>query len=175
MFKKAEGGLEAVLDAMRFSSQDESIAAFLQKYDSIPVGDRERLPWEAIALAAKLDLRQLAGAMMFALNEASVSTVKIIALSSHPAVMQKTIDYAMLPGGDRDRTIVHRALGFLPDPKGPTFIGKAVFGASGEQRQEQNSKEANFDSEEDDLDDLFPPATAMQEKLIPIRQLLLDK
>lgn len=173
MFRNADGGLDAVLDAMRFSSGDETISTFLKKYDSLPIGDRERLPWEAIAIAAKLDLRQLAGAMMFALNEASVSTVKIIALSSHPKVMQKTIDYAMLPGGDRDRTIVHRALGFLPDPKGPTFIGKAVFGPSGE-RQEQENRGTTFDGE-DDLDDLFPPATAMQEKLIPIRQLLLNK
>jgi hypothetical protein len=173
LFKNAEGGLPTVLDAMRFSIQDEDIAAFLKKYDAIPVGDRERLPWEAIALAAGVDLRKLAGAVLFALRDMSVSTVKMIAFSNHPAVMQKTIEYALMPGGDKDRTTVHRGLGFLPDPKGPTFIGKAVFGAAGGNEASTQTQADVFD-DEGDLDRLFPQANAMQERLVPIRQRLLE-
>lgn len=42
LLKKADGGLKQVLAAMRFAP-DEVITAFLRKYDSIPLGDRERL------------------------------------------------------------------------------------------------------------------------------------
>ena len=67
LLKKAEGGLKQVLAAMRFAP-DEVITAFLRKYDSIPVGDRERLPMEAIALAAGIDIHHLMGSIMMALQ-----------------------------------------------------------------------------------------------------------
>lgn len=173
LFKDAEGGPTAVLGAMRFAVQDNAIAAFLKQYDAIPAGDRERLPWEAIAIKAGVDLRLLAGAILFAMREMSVNMVKVIAFSQHPKVMQKTIDYALMPSGDKDRMLVHRGLGFLPDPKGPTFIGKAVFGATGGREKDEPEMAATFDGD-DDLDQLFPPANAMQEKLVPIRQRLLE-
>jgi hypothetical protein len=173
LFNQAEGGLQAVLGAMRFAAQDEVIAAFLKKYDAIPAGDRQSLPWEAIAIAANVDLRHLAGAILFALREMSVNSVKVIAFSQHAAVMRKTIEYAMMPSGDKDRMLVHRGLGFLPDPKGPTFIGKAVFGAAGREKEEPDLA-ATFDGD-DDLDQLFPPANLIEEKLVPIRQRLLPE
>ena len=170
LFKKAEGGLRMVLNAMRFSSGDETIAAFLKKYDSIPSGDCKNLPWEAIALSAKIDLQRLTGAILFALQSASVNTVKVIALSSHPLIVKKTIEYAKLPGGVKDRNTMHQALGFLPSPKGPTFIGKAVFGAGGNKESEEQTDANVFDAD-NDIDELFPSPSAMQEKLVPIRQL----
>ncbi len=172
LFKNAEGGLKAVISAMRFSSQDPAIAAFLKKYDSVPEGDQKRLPWEAIALAAKVDLRQLTGSILFALRDASVNMVKVIALSSHPLITRARVTYAQLPGGDRDRNAMDTALGFLPSPKGPTFIGKAVFGTNGSQEKE-DGQPATFGGD-DDLDDLFPSPNAMQDKLNPIRQRLLE-
>ena len=121
--------MKGVLNAMRFSTQDEVIAAFLKKYDSIPEGDRQRVPWEAVAIAARLDIRQLTGSILFAMQAASASMVKVIALSSHPLITKARITYGQLPGGDKDRNAIDTALGFLPSPKGPTFIGKAVFGS----------------------------------------------
>ena len=169
LFEQAEGGLDAVLCAMRFASQDEVIAEFLKKYDSIPSSDRKYLSWEAIALAAKLDLHHLTGSILFAIEVASVNAVKIMALTSHPAVMQATIASAMLASGEKDRMMIHQGLRFLPTAKPPTFIGKAVFGASGDKDADHP---ATFD-EDDDLDDLFPPPSTMQEKLVPIRQKML--
>lgn len=170
LFENAEGGLKTVLGAMRFCSQNEVIGAFLEKYDSIPNGDREALPWEAVALSAKIDLQQLTGAILLAMQAASVNTVKVIALSSHPLIMKRTVDYAQLPGGEKDRMMMHQALGFLPSPKGPTFIGKAVFGPSGGKEQDE-PEQAEVFGEDDDLDNLFPPPSATLEKLVPIRQL----
>ena len=67
---------------------------------------------------------------------------------------------------------MHQALGFLPTAKGPTFIGKAVFGAGGGSEKEEQSGNAIFDGDSD-INDLFPPAVDMQEHLVPIRQRLL--
>jgi hypothetical protein len=173
MFKKAEGGLRAVLNAMRFSAADESIAAFLKKYDAIPAGDRGHVPWEAIALSAKIDLQRLTGAILFAMQAASVNTVKVIALSAHPLIMQKTIEFAQMPGGIKDRNTMHQALGFLPSPKGPTFIGKAVFGP-GSSKETEGPVDATVFDGDDDIDELFPAPSDMQEKLVPIRQRLLE-
>jgi len=39
------------LEALR-ASEDEDAVAFLSKYDQVPVGDREKLTWEEIAVAA---------------------------------------------------------------------------------------------------------------------------
>jgi hypothetical protein len=172
LFKNAEGGLNAVLGAMRFAAQDETIAAFLKQYDKIPVGDRRRIPWEAVGLAAKLNLQQLTVAILFAMEAASVKTVKVLALSAHPKVMRKTIEYAGMLTGVKDRTMLHQGLGFLPTAKGPTFIGKAVFGGGGGREGTEPGQPTVF-GEDDDLDELFPPANAMQERLAPIRQRLL--
>jgi hypothetical protein len=170
MLQHAEGGLPAVLTAMRFAPHDDVITAFLAKYDSIPVGDRERLPWEAIALAAKIEMNQLLGSILFAVQALSVNMVKVIAYTSHPLITQARVKYAQLPSGDRDRTAIDTALGFLPSPKGPTFIGKAVFGPQPTTSNNSESEAPATFGEDDDLDDLFPSCSTMQEKLLPIRQ-----
>jgi hypothetical protein len=180
LLKNARGGLKAVLGAMR-SMPDAVVTLFLTKYDSIPAGDRDRLPFEAIALAAGVDINHLLGSAMMALQAQSVNTVKIIALTSHPAITRARIKFGLLPSGERDRTALDTAMGFLPSPKGPTFIGKAIFG-SGKQSMAQQGSGGDDDEEavvlddsDPDLDRLFPPSTKMQERLTPIRQKLLSE
>ena len=182
LLKNAQGGLKAVLGAMRFAADDPSIAAFLEKYDSIPVGDRERVSWEAIALAAGIDLRVFLGSAMLALQSQAVNMVKIIAMTSHPKITRARVKYGLLPSGEKDRTALDTAMGFLPSPKGPTFIGKAIFGSGKQNINDQGAGRGDEDddgpvveSDDDpDLDILFPPSTEMQTKLIPSRQRLLE-
>ncbi len=184
LLKNAEGGLKAVLGAMRFCAEDPSIASFLEKHDSIPVGDRERVSWEAIALAAGVDLRVFLGSAMLALQSQAVNMVKIIAMTSHPKITRARVKYGLLPSGEKDRTALDTAMGFLPSPKGPTFIGKAIFGSGKQNINDQGAGKGDEDDEEEgivldadgdpDLDFLFPPSNDMQTKLIPIRQRLLE-
>ena len=175
MLKRAEGGLTNVLRAMRLS-QDELIVAFFRKYDSMPTGDRDQVPMEAIALSAGLNLNHLLGAIMGALQQQAVNTTKIIAVTNHPRITQARVEYGLLPLGERDRTALDTAVGFLPSPKSSTFIGKAIFG-SGKSTMEQQQRGDDDDDAieaaadfELDLDRLFPPANRMQEKLQTIRQ-----
>jgi hypothetical protein len=171
LLKKADGGLDQVIMAMRFSP-DDITAAFLKKYDAIPVGDREHLPIEAIALAAQINISHLLGSIMVSLQAQSVNAVKIIALTAHPKITEARVLYGTMPLGERDRTALDTAMGFLPSPKGPTFIGKAVFG-SGKGRTDDDDGESMDDDDGPDLDKLFPPANAMQTKLTGIRQRML--
>jgi hypothetical protein len=179
LLKYAEGGLKAVLGAMRHSS-DPSIMLFLEKYDSIPSGDREKLPWEAIALAAEVNLQQLGWAAISAVEQYSAGVTKMMLVSSQPKIMKARIKYGLLPSGEKDRTAAQTASGVLPSPKGPTFIGKAVFGSG---KQTMSAQGAGGDEDEDgpsvegedfDLDQLFPSSNDIQQKLIPIRQRMLE-
>ena len=183
LLKNAQGGLKAVLGAMRFTAEDPSIAAFLEKYDSVPAGDRERVSWEAIALAAGVDLRVFLGSIMLALQSQAVNTVKIIAMTNHPKITAARVKYGLLPSGEKDRTALDTAMGFLPSPKGPTFIGKAIFGSGNQTMSAQGAGKGDDDedgtvieanSDDPDLDILFPPSNDMQTRLIPIRQRLLE-
>jgi hypothetical protein len=161
---------------MRFSTDDPSIAAFLEKYNSIPEGDRDKLSWEAIVVAGNIDVNHLMGATLFAVQSTSVNAVKFIALSNYPSIMKKTAQYAKMASGERDRATFHQGLGFLPSPKGPTFIGKAIFGGGTttvpDSDEDSNDKPAPTFAMEEDVNTLFPSSTAMQSKLSPIRRLL---
>lgn len=171
MFKEAEGGLRAVLEAMRFYP-DEVIKPFLAKYDSIPEGDRPRLPWEAIAIAAGVVPKYLVGSIHVALQAHSVSVSKVIALTGQPKVMKKMVEYAQLPSGEKDRSMFLQGIGFLPSVKGPTFINKAVFGP---ERDAEDDKDNTVEAvpvfgKDDDLEELFPSSEKIQQRLIPLRQ-----
>jgi len=110
--KDTTGGLKAVLGAMRLS-QDAVVECFLAKHDSLGVWARENTPWEAIGLAAGIDLMHLVGAALLVWREHTMTVGKLIAICHAPELMRKQIEYAMLPGGWRDREAIHKLLGFL--------------------------------------------------------------
>lgn len=181
LLKNAEGGLKAVLGAMRFNSQDPSVSAFLEKYDSIPSGDREKLSWEAIAIAAEVNLQQLGWAAITAVEQHSAGITKMLLVSSQPKIMRARIKYGLLPSGEKDRTAAQTASGVLASPKGPTFIGKAVFGSGKSTMSAQDSGDSDDDDgpvidgdDDPDLNHLFPSSVDVQKKMIPIRQRMLE-
>jgi hypothetical protein len=181
LLKKASGGLKAVLSALRLAQQDEVIKAFLAKYDSLSLSDRERVPWEAVGLSAEIDLNHLLGSAMLALTYQSASVAKIIAVTSQPKITKARVKYGMLAGGEKDRTAIDMANGVLAQRQGPTFIGKAMFGApggaqmpeEGEDETETPVVQAPMNPEDQDVDDLFPSPKVMQDKLVAIRNRLL--
>jgi hypothetical protein len=192
LLKMACGGLKQITDAMRFAP-DEVIQTFLRKYDSLDKAERGSLCWEAIALSAGVPVSALLGSIMVSLQAQSVSMVKMIALSGHPEIAKARLRYGTLPSGDRDRQALDQAMGFLPNPKGPMFIGKAVFGSGknsmdqqklrrrsgddlpGDEDEDQDEVPLAARDSEPDLDQLFPPCNLMQEKLQAIRQRLLPQ
>lgn len=168
LLKSGQGGLKAALEAMRFS-EDPHVVAFVEKHDSIPAGDRKYLRWEAIALAAGVSPIYLLGGAVMAIQAHSANAVKIIALSHHPEVMKKRIEFARRFAGERDRTAIQTGLGFLPTVKGSTFIINPL--------NQPERPEVEPDSEEEreaDLNRLFPRLSETQAKLLPLRARTLE-
>ena len=175
MLKSAKGGLRALIKAMRFATEDSEIREFLKKYDSIPVGDRAYLPWEAIALSANVNITYLIGAIYLAAAQYFGNISKMIAISNHPGVTRSRIKYSRDPSGESDRRSIDIMVGALPSAKGPTFIGKAVFGpSSGKSDDDDDDEPLKVFGSDDDIDELFPPASNMQEKLKAVRQNQLE-
>jgi len=157
-------------DAMRFSD-NPIIRKFLDRYNQIPVGDRNHLPLEAIAVAANIEPAYLLGEIMLAISEFSVASVKVMGLGRHPEVMKKTIDTALKDGGTKEREMVHSMLGALPQKGGSIFIGKFFGSKSADPEPTETPQPERF---EDDLDVIFPDVSIMQEKVQPMRQRLLE-
>jgi hypothetical protein len=173
ILREIPGGKSKALKAMRMS-ESPLIQSFLEKYNSISPTDREKCSLEAIALSAKIDVRHLWGEIMLAMREHSVNSVKVIAIANHPDVIHKRVEFAKLPGGTRDRDALDIMLGALPSPKGPTFINKFFAGGSSAPDEETDNKSPQVELV-DDLDYVFPDASAMQDRAQPIRQKALAK
>jgi len=176
--KSLKGGLKTALEAMRFSTSDQEISSFLKVYDKVPIGDRGRLPWEAIIIKAKVNPVYLLGAIQLAVQTYCWNKSRFIAVSNHPDVTQARVDFGLgLVGAEKDRMALDIMVGAQQSPKGPTFIGKqvAVFGAGGQAKESDDGKtvEAEYTSS-DEFDNLFPSPNEVQEKLVPIRQRLLE-
>lgn len=158
ILEEAEGGLPAVLAAMRFST-DPTITKFLREYDAGSDIDRIVVPWEAWALKAKIELHTLLGEIIFALRQQSVNAVKVLAITSHPDVVKARIKNAKTPRGYKDRDALDTALGLLPQQKGATFIGK-FFAAGAPDPETPNPDQGH--PEEPDVDELFPDIESTQ-------------
>jgi hypothetical protein len=155
----AREGVAGVIRAMRMSG-DPMIVAFLKQYDGVSEVDRKRLPIEAYAIAAKLDLTRLLGAIMLALREQSANKVKMIALTAHPHVTRASVKYALKENGVRDRQMVHQALGFLAPPQGQT-INVNLPGFPGPEDGEKLIR-----AEDIDMNEVFPDLITTQRKLL---------
>lgn len=179
ILKKARGGLRALLSAMRLAADDPDIGKFLEAYDGIPPSDLPHLTWEAICLSAEVNPKHLLGAVQVAAVSFFSNTSRLIAVSSHPAITKARVQYALMPSGEKDRNALDIMVGALPTAKGPTFIGKAVFGGGGGSDKDDDGEDAHVEAQtvstfgpDDDIFDIFPPANEIQEKIIPVRQRL---
>jgi hypothetical protein len=172
-----KGGLNTALEAMRFSTDDSEIRGFLRTYDKIPMEDRETLSWEAISIAAKVNPKHLLGAIELAVGSYCQKKSRLIAVSNHPEIMEKRVEFAKMAGGEKDRTALDIMSGMQQSPRGPTFVGKqvAVFNGPGATSKDEGGQviDSKPETTTDGFDDLFPPPNEVQEKLVPIRQKLL--
>jgi hypothetical protein len=104
---------------------------------------------------------------------------KLIIATNHPEITKKRVEFALLPSGEKDRYALDVMAGAMPSAKGPTFISKAIFGPSdggaGKSKNDDEVEDQTAVFTGDDLEKLFPSPSTIQNKLVPIRQRLLDK
>jgi hypothetical protein len=156
-----------VIKAMRFSD-DDLIDKFFYTYDALPMKDRDSVPLEALILKAGVNPTHFLGSMQLAIRENAMNRTKMIAMANHPKVMEKTIEYAQLAGGYRDREHLYTMTGALPTPKGISIFQKFTNTSP----TSDGAKETVVEAEivETDANYIFPDSSRMQDKLTPIRQ-----
>ena len=111
-----EGGVESVIEALRFSQEDESARAFLQKYDSVPFADLEYLSIDEIVVAAGVDPKRLLTLAVDWMVKISVMKTQIQLYGSLPRVTGALVKNALADKGIRDRRLFFQITGFLPTP-----------------------------------------------------------
>jgi hypothetical protein len=164
-------GLPRVLLALR-ASKDPSARAFVRKYDSVSPNDRRyRISsnWEAIAFAAGLDPYRLLEVSVSALARQGETIGEIISASSHPYIVEKSVNMALKDHGVTDRRNLLAARGFLPVPKGSTIIGRVqITNQNGSRTAELNDgdKPGLLPSMEDDLK-LLHNSRLTEKRLLP--------
>jgi hypothetical protein len=169
LLKMVAGGLGGVLNALRFSV-DPDVQAWLEAYDSLSNYDRQYAPWEAICIKAGVDPRTLLGAAAMAVQTYSRDSVKLLAVSAHPDVVRKRIEFAKLATGVRDRDALDQAMGFLPTARGSTFIINPLHSAKA---LDDDGPDDELPGREVDIDKVFPDAERMQHRIVDLQTKLL--
>ncbi len=106
---------------------DPRVARFLDAWDALGASEQQArgtadAVCERIGLAPVELLRIVADVTC----RFAMYTAQIIAALSHPLVVEKTVDLALNAAEDKDRlaaqVVLHKAMGFLPAPKGSQTI-----------------------------------------------------
>lgn len=159
--------VKAAIQAIRFSNETTAIE-FLAVYDALPAGDRDYIPIEAVCLKASVSPSALLGATFLACKTMRGQESALIAVNAHPAVLKSTIRFANLPGGEKDRKMLHEAVGFLPTPKGGSINVNLMGGVP----QFKNPERAP-EPDEEDFGELFPSINRNLEEWSDDRRKLL--
>jgi hypothetical protein len=167
ILKHAERGLGQVIDALR-GHDEEDAQAFIEKYDSLSASDQERLTIEEISIAAGVKTLDLLACATKALVMESQTASAIIAATSHYKVVNKTVKMALEDGGHRDREMLHTATGFLPSPKGSTFINSRIQVANFDGKPAQPAEPETIDAEDlVSMDDDMLGLDSFERKMLP--------
>lgn len=145
MLKSVEGGLRAILTALRMHDDDDA-KAFLEVYDSLSKTDRARLRIEDITFASGVGSLRLAEVAQTAMFLYGQMKTKMLLSSAMPKVMRSTIKAATdeVPitaikdgaevvvghsnGDTKAMEMFHKMSGMMPLPKGAQIAIQNNFG-----------------------------------------------
>jgi hypothetical protein len=102
------------------SCDSPDASKILVAYLSIAKTLRKLLPIEAFCVAAGVSPLRALELITGAIVRLGANASTIIAAVNHPRVVEKTVEMALTDGGIEDRNTLHKAVGFLPQPKGST-------------------------------------------------------
>ena len=98
------------------------VAQFLEAWDALSASEQQPRATDAVCERMGLAPLDLLKAVADAAYRAAMYTAQIIAALSHPLVVEKTVEHALTDEGIADRMALHKAMGFLPTPKGSQTI-----------------------------------------------------
>lgn len=92
--------------------------AYLDAVDAIGKRAADAMPIEAYCLTADVPTMTILEILVGVVVRQGAQASTIIAAVNHPRVVQKTVEMALTDDGIEDRNTLHKAVGFLPTPKG---------------------------------------------------------
>jgi len=130
---KGLGGQEAVLEYLAGSEEPEA-RKICELRARLNVRQAAAVPFEAYCVAAGIPTKRMFGIVAQEVSEQAEKATALLAKAMHPEVVQATINYALMPHGDKDRKMMHLHAGFVPTPKS----SMTVFGNVDARQQTQN-------------------------------------
>jgi hypothetical protein len=156
------GGLDVAAEYLR-GCEDPEAVKFIEVYDSV-FEVRDFLEYEGICAAAGVSGKKLFGIIAAEAAVDSEYAVSIITSVKMPEVVAMTAELAMLPQGHRERTLMAKASGYLPKPKGSqTNIQINNANAGGRQGGGPNMQLPPFDQDIRELGERFQAMNADKE------------
>lgn len=149
---------------MRYSSNPE-VGKFLKVYDDTPKFDRDQIPFSAFAIKAGCNIPELLGAIVLCFRDYQAQKSAIKVMAAHPKVLDSTIMYAGMPGGERDRRMIHEMVGAIKTPKGTNINFNFGNDTPEPEKPEDTPPEVN---------EIFPVINSKQEEWQGKRQKLLS-
>lgn len=151
---RAIGGRQRAIETLKFSKHPGAVTllAFCEK---LSWATRDQIPIEALCLAADVDATTIAGALVMAARDVSRLESSLKTFVSHPDVVNATVKDATertpildrsgtlvgyAPASSKAQEMVHKAVQWLPQPKGSSIN---IFGAIG-------STHVQVDEDDDD-------------------------
>lgn len=116
----SRGGRTPRLQTIGYLTASESpeARAFLKVWRELPVGDKDRIPLEAVCIAAKVSPLAILGAVLMSAKNLKAQESALKAIIAHPDVIDATVRSAKTAVGFSDRKMLHEAVGFLPTKQG---------------------------------------------------------
>jgi hypothetical protein len=108
-------------DLLQASDREEARRLW-SVYDKVPPTFRRFLCPEAVCQAARVDPSRVVGWIAEVALTQNLQVAALIAAVSHARVVRKTLEVALTDEGHADRQDLHKAVGFLPSPKGAQTI-----------------------------------------------------
>jgi len=131
--------LEELIETMRWAKESEpKVARFFDAWDALGASEQQsKEAADAVCEQVELAPLELLRIVADVMCRIAMCRVHIIVALSHPGVVEKTIKLALSADKDRDKlaaqTILHKAMGFLPTPKGSqTIMGMTLQNAHAE-------------------------------------------
>lgn len=114
---KTAGVLEKVWMYLETSSDEMARILIAQKYKLKNKSQRSSVPLEAYCLAAKLEPKRVLGLIFGEVYSHNEQAAGLMAAHAQPDIVRATIEAAVLPGGGRERQMMHSHSKFTPVPK----------------------------------------------------------
>jgi len=114
------------------AAESKDASAVLDAYYSITKTFASLLPIEAFCLAANVSPLRILETITATIVRLGAQASTIIAAVNHPRVVEKSVEMALTDDGIEDRTLLAKAVGFLPTPKGSRVIVNASATANSE-------------------------------------------